>query len=107
MTPRKIITLHTEHQKYNGRYKEPQDVDDIIPGRAVNMAGKSTIGAGLAIDGEKEFRNAVTGINREMSVLASEMKKVTAQYDDNADSLDGLNANEDVFQRKAETQKKN
>ena len=50
------------------------------------MAEKK-IGAGIALDGEREFKKAVTGINKDLSVLGSEMKKVTAQFDGNANSI--------------------
>ena len=47
------------------------------------MSKKVTIGAGIALDGEKEFKQAVSGINSDMKVLASEMKKVTSEFADN------------------------
>ena len=43
------------------------------------MANKK-IGAGIALDGEKEFKQAVSGINKDLSVLGSEMQKVTAKF---------------------------
>lgn len=70
------------------------------------MADKPTIGAGMALDGEKEFKQAVSNINKDLSVLASEMKKVTAQYSDNAGSLEALNATQDVYNKRADAQRK-
>ena len=44
------------------------------------MANKNSIGAGIALDGEAEFRKAISSINKDLSVLGSEMKKVTADF---------------------------
>ena len=57
------------------------------------------------MDGEKEFKQAITDINKAMSVLGSEMNKVTAQFDGNANSITGLTAKQDVLERKLLTQK--
>lgn len=69
------------------------------------MSGKAKIGASIALDGEKEYKQAISEINKALSVLGSEMKKVTAQFDGNANSIDGLNAKQDVLERKLLTQK--
>lgn len=70
------------------------------------MASKKAIGAGIALDGEKEFKNAVSNINKDLSVLGSEMKKVTAQFDGNEKSIESLTAKSDVYNRQIDTQKK-
>jgi phage-related protein len=70
------------------------------------MAGDFKIGAGLALDGEAEFKKAVTGINKDLSVLGSEMKKVTAQFDGNANSMEALTAKQDVYNKRADEQRK-
>lgn len=69
------------------------------------MAEKK-IGAGIALDGEREFKKAVTGINKDLSVLGSEMKKVTAQFDGNANSIEALTAKQDVYNKRADEQQK-
>jgi uncharacterized membrane protein YuzA (DUF378 family) len=69
------------------------------------MSGKAKIGATISLDGEKEYKQAISEINKALSVLGSEMKKVTAQFDGNANSIDGLNAKQDVLERKLLTQK--
>ena len=69
------------------------------------MAKKAVIGAGIAIDGEKEFKQAISGITKDMTVLGSEMKKVTAQYEDNALSVEALTAKSAVYNKQIETQK--
>lgn len=63
------------------------------------MARKTTIGAGIALDGEKEFRRAVSEINKDIEILASEMGKVTAEFEGNANSLAALTAKQDVLGR--------
>lgn len=70
------------------------------------MAGNMKIGAGLALDGEKEFKQAISGVNKDLAVLASEMKKVTAQFSDNANSMAALTTKGDVLNKQIEEQKK-
>lgn len=70
------------------------------------MADNFKIGAGLALDGEKEFKNAIKGINKDLSVLGSEMKKVTAQFDGNANSMEALTAKQKVYNDRADEQRK-
>jgi hypothetical protein len=55
------------------------------------MAAKgSNIGAGIVMDGEKEFKKALAEINAGLRVTASELALVTAQYSDNAASVKAL-----------------
>lgn len=70
------------------------------------MPDKFKIGAGLALDGEKEFKSAITSINKDLNVLGSEMKKVTAQFDGNADSMEALTAKQEVYNKRADEQRK-
>ena len=44
----------------------------------------NAIGPKIVIEGETEFRRSITDINKTMSVLDSEMRKVSAQFDGNA-----------------------
>ena len=69
------------------------------------MADNFSIGATVGLDGEKEFKQAVAGINKEMTVLGSELKKVTAQFSDNANSMEALTAKQDVLSRSTDEQK--
>lgn len=64
------------------------------------------IGPKIGIQGEKEFKNAVTGINKDMAVLASELGKVAAQFDGNADSMEALTAKQKVYNAQVDEQKK-
>lgn len=69
------------------------------------MAKKAVIGAGIALDGEKEFKQAISGISKDMTVLSSEMKKVTAEYEDNALSVQALTAKSEVYNKQIDAQK--
>ena len=70
------------------------------------MAEDFKIGAGLALDGEADFKKAITGINKDLTVLGSEMKKVTAQFDGNANSMEALTAKQEVYNKRADEQRK-
>lgn len=50
----------------------------------------SKIGATIALDGEKEFKKAVSEINAGLRVTASQLTLVTAKYADNATSVKAL-----------------
>ena len=64
------------------------------------------IGAILALDGEKEFKSAIKGVNKDLTLLGSEMKKVTSEFGTNAKSLESLTSKQEVFSRRAEEQAK-
>jgi hypothetical protein len=59
----------------------------------------------FVISGEKQYKQAITEINNGLGVLNSEMKRVTAQYQDNADSVEALSAKGDVLERKLLSQR--
>ena len=63
-----------------------------------------TIKTKIAFDGEKEYKQAVSEINSALGVLSSEMKKTSAEFKHNADSIEALNAKNDVLERKLSTQ---
>lgn len=69
------------------------------------MAGDFNIGAGITLDGEADFKKAVQNINKEMNVLGSEFKKLSAQFADNSDSMEALTATHDLLGRKADEQR--
>lgn len=52
----------------------------------------------LSFDGEAEYKAACKEINSTLKVLNSEMKLVTAEYKDNASSVDALKAKQAVLQ---------
>lgn len=64
-----------------------------------------TIKTKIAMDGEKEYKAALSEINGGLKVLDSEMKKVSAQFMDNGNSVDALSAKNDVLSRQISSQK--
>lgn len=59
----------------------------------------SGIATKVGIDGEKEYKAALAEISSGLKVLSSEMRKVSVEYADNADSVEALSAKSDVLQR--------
>ena len=59
----------------------------------------------FTLSGEKEYKQAISEIGSGMKVLDSEMRKVSSAYAQNADSVEALNAKNDVLERKISTQK--
>ena len=64
------------------------------------------IGATIQLDGEKEFKRAVSSINTELKVLGSELKKTESEYKGNENSLSALTAKSEQYSRIAEAQRK-
>lgn len=60
----------------------------------------------LSFDGEAEYKAACKEINSTLKVLNSEMKLVTAEYRDNANSAEALRAKQSVLQRTYDEQEK-
>lgn len=65
---------------------------------------KAKIGAYITLDGQKEFRSAVTACNKNISTMKSEMKLVEAQTAGNANTLDALRRKHDVLTQTLEEQ---
>ncbi len=57
------------------------------------------------LDGEKQFKAAISEINSGMSVLKSEMELTSAQFSKNADSMDALTKKGDILERQILSQK--
>lgn len=64
-----------------------------------------TLKARVEIDGEKQYKQALAELNSGNKVLASEMKKLQAEYKGNADSVEFLNKKGDLLQRQLQQQK--
>lgn len=64
-----------------------------------------TIKTKVAMDGEKEYKQAVAEINSGLKVLNSEMSLTTAQFAENAESIEALTAKGDVLERQILSQK--
>lgn len=58
----------------------------------------------FTLSGEKEYKQAISEIGSGMKVMDSEMRKVQSAYAQNADSVEALNAKNDVLERKISTQ---
>lgn len=58
----------------------------------------------FTLSGEKEYKQAISEIGSGMKVLDSEMRKVSSAYAQNANSVEALNAKNDVLERKISTQ---
>lgn len=71
------------------------------------MADKNeNIKTRLSIDGEAEYKAACKEINSNLKVLNSEMKLVTAEYKDNASSVEALKQKQEVLQKVYDEQAK-
>ena len=65
----------------------------------------SSFGLKIGLEGEREFKRAITDINREMRVLGSEMKLVASSFDKNDQSAEALTARNQVLGKEIEAQK--
>ena len=63
-------------------------------------------GLKIGLEGEKEFKKALSEINQSFKVLGSEMKVVTSQFDKNDKSVEALTARNQVLNKEIEAQKK-
>ena len=70
------------------------------------MAKQRKIGAIIALDGEREFKTAVTSCNKSLATMKSEMKLVSAQTTGSANTLEALRKKHDVLQRTLDEQAK-
>lgn len=58
----------------------------------------------IVLGGEKEFNQAMTSVNNNLKNLKSDMAAVSAEFDDNADSVDALAAKQRILSETAEQQ---
>ncbi len=65
----------------------------------------SKIGATIALDGEKQFKSAVTSAKQSLKELDSEMKLSSTVFKSQANSLDALREKHEILQRTLETHK--
>jgi phage-related protein len=64
-----------------------------------------SFGLKIGVEGEKEFKKALSDINQSFKVLGSEMTLVTSQFDKNEKSVASLTARNDVLNREIDAQK--
>jgi len=62
-------------------------------------------GLKIGLEGEKEFKKALSDINQSFKVLGSEMKLVSSQFDKNDSSVQALSARNAVLNKEIEVQK--
>lgn len=66
----------------------------------------AVIGAEIRLEGEKDFKRAVSSINTDLKLMGSELKKVESEYKGNENSLSALTAKSEQFTKIAEAQRK-
>lgn len=64
-----------------------------------------SFGLKIGVEGEKEFKKALSEINQNFKVLGSEMKLVSSQFDKNDKSVDALTAQNQVLSKEINEQK--
>ena len=69
-------------------------------------AKAAKLGASLFLEGEKEFKQAITGINKELETNKSELSLVTAEYEKNSDSAEALTSKIKVLKDQIELKTK-
>lgn len=60
----------------------------------------------IKLDGEAEYRAALSSIDKSFKELGSEMNLLSAKFSKNGDSMEALSAKSDVLSKKVETQQK-
>lgn len=65
-----------------------------------------TIGPKIGLDGEKEFRAQLNGINETLRTLDTELKKTASEFEDNADSQEALTKQNEILNKEIEQQEK-
>ena len=70
------------------------------------MAKEEQIKSQIILEGEKEYRAACKGINTSLREIGSEMKLATAEFGDNAESIEALTRKQDNLQKQLDEQAK-
>lgn len=70
------------------------------------MAKEEQIKSQIILEGEKEYRAACKGINTSLREIGSEMKLATAEFGENAESIDALTRKQDILKKSLEEQAK-
>ena len=69
------------------------------------MAATRTIKARVELDGEKQYKQALTELNSSNRVLASEMKKLKAEYQGNTESVEYLTKKGELLDKQMQAQR--
>ncbi len=67
--------------------------------------GYDNFGLKIGVEGEKEFKKALSDINQSFKVLGSEMALATSQFDKNENSVEALTAKNEVLTKQIDAQK--
>ncbi|MEA4824063.1 MAG: phage tail protein [Clostridiaceae bacterium] len=67
--------------------------------------GYNNFGLKIGVEGEKEFKKALSDINQSFKVLGSEMALATSQFDKNEQSVQSLTAKNEVLTKQIDAQK--
>ncbi len=70
------------------------------------MGGKNEIGAKIVLGGEKQFKTAISDINKSLTMMSSELKKTEETYKGNANSLEALSAKQEILTKILQEQQK-
>lgn len=70
------------------------------------MAKEEQIKSKIILEGEKEYRAACKVINTSLREIGSEMKLATAEFGDNAESIEALTRKQDILQKQLDEQAK-
>lgn len=62
-------------------------------------------GLKIGVEGEKEFKKALSDINQQFKVLGSEMKLATSQFESNERSVESLTSKNEVLTKQIDAQK--
>ncbi|MEG2930139.1 MAG: phage tail protein, partial [Oscillospiraceae bacterium] len=62
-------------------------------------------GLKIGVEGEKEFKKALSDINQSFKVLGSEMNLVSSQFEKQDNSVKALTARNEVLNKEIDTQK--
>nr|WP_316614632.1 hypothetical protein [uncultured Ruminococcus sp.] len=63
------------------------------------------VGIRLGVEGEKDFKQALSDINKNFKVLGSEMKLVASQFEKNDNSISALSSRNEVLNKQIDAQK--
>ena len=66
--------------------------------------GSNTFGGTVKLDGESDYKKALSHITTQLSVVASEMNKVTVEFGKNDKSVEGLTAKDKVLSDRLQVQ---
>ena len=67
--------------------------------------GYDAIGLKIGVDGEREFKKALSEINQSFKVLGSEMQLVSSRFDKQDRSVESLTSQNRVLSKEIDTQK--